>query len=188
MLEEGLSKAQAKKETEAIWEPEPVFPHTCELDFYSQEPRCDSHICEHHSCGYDCNEDCRNYICDLCYQPDPTPSPTLGPTPGSEQLLIHAKMYEIADKYHVVGLKELAMEKFRRACQDNWHEPGFAVAAYHAFSTTPDNDLGLRDIVSLTIATHMTELMKKPEVEALLLEFNGLAFGLLKRKMDQGWK
>lgn len=97
-------------------------------------------------------------------------------------------MYEIADKYGVVGLKDLTAEKFRRACQKFWDDATFAIAAHHAFSTTPDHDEGLRDIVSKTISDHMSELLKKPDIEALLTEFNGLAFGLLKAKTEAGWR
>jgi hypothetical protein len=86
-----------------------------------------------------------------------------------------------------VGLKELAKEKFDHACQNFWYDPAFSIAAHHAFSTTPDDDKGLRDIVSRTIASHM-ELLNKVEIEALMTEFNGLAFGLLKQKSQQnGW-
>ena len=97
-------------------------------------------------------------------------------------------MYEIADKYDVVGLKGLVAEKFSRACQHFWNDAVFAAAAHHVFTTTPDHDKGLRDIVSKTISQHMPELVKKPEVEALLTEFNGLAFGLLRMKTEAGWK
>ncbi|EDU41348.1 BTB domain containing protein [Pyrenophora tritici-repentis] len=115
----------------------------------------------------------------------PTDSST--PTTGSEQLLTHAKMYEIAEKYDVVGLKDLVKEKYDRACSKYWNAPSFAASAYHVFSTTLEHDKGLRDIVFKTIATHMQTLVKKPEVETLLTEFNGLAFGLLKMKIDEGW-
>ncbi|KAI4915020.1 hypothetical protein J4E90_005057 [Alternaria incomplexa] len=110
----------------------------------------------------------------------------VGPLPA--QLMVHAKLYEIADKYDVLGLKELVIEKFKRACHSFWNDPSFAAAAHHVFSTTPEHDKGLRDIVLKTIAEHMAELVKKPEVEALLTEFNGLAFGLLKMKTEAGWK
>ncbi|KAI4659342.1 uncharacterized protein J4E78_005769 [Alternaria triticimaculans] len=121
----------------------------------------------------------------------PTASQSRNPLPipgSSTQLMVHAKLYEIADKYDVVGLKELVIEKFKRACHSFWNDPSFAAAAHHVFSTTPEHDKGLRDIVSKTIAEHMAELVKKPEVEALLTEFNGLAFGLLKMKTEAGWK
>ncbi|KAI4622193.1 hypothetical protein J4E83_004933 [Alternaria metachromatica] len=135
----------------------------------------------------ECHHTCRGFTCGLCYVA-PT-APTALPIPGSPtQLMVHAKLYEIADKYDVVGLKELVIEKFKRACHSFWNDPSFAAAAHHVFSTTPEHDKGLRDIVSKTIAEHMTELVKKPEVEALLTEFNGLAFGLLKMKTEAGWK
>ncbi|KAI4674179.1 uncharacterized protein J4E84_010792 [Alternaria hordeiaustralica] len=120
--------------------------------------------------------------------PTPTPPHKKSRTARQLFLMIHAKLYEIADKYDVVGLKELVIEKFKRACHSFWNDPSFANAAHHVFSTTPEHDKGLRDIVSKTIAEHMAELVKKPEVEALLTEFNGLAFGLLKMKTEAGWK
>ena len=96
-------------------------------------------------------------------------------------------MYEIADKYDAVGLKDLATEKFRWACQYLWDDDKFSIAADHVFSTTPDHDKGLRDIVSATISAHMG-LIKKPEVKVLLTEFNGLALGVLEEKIiEHGW-
>jgi hypothetical protein len=105
----------------------------------------------------------------------------------ASQLLLHAKMYEIGDKYDVIGLKQLAREKFLRAAAEYWNDEQFALAAHYAFSTTPEEDKGLRDVVNNTISMHM-ELLNKPAVEALLTEFNGLAVGLLKmRARDLGW-
>ncbi|KAL1598195.1 hypothetical protein SLS59_007205 [Nothophoma quercina] len=68
-----------------------------------------------------------------------------------------------------------------------WNTCDFPVAANHAFLTTPGSDNGLRDLVSQTIATHM-QLMRKPEVRALLMQFNGLALGILDAKSEElGW-
>ncbi|RYN15660.1 hypothetical protein AA0113_g12553 [Alternaria arborescens] len=83
-------------------------------------------------------------------------------------------MYELADKYEVVGLKELAKEKFSRGCKHFWDTPDFPIAAFHAFSTTPEGDNGLRYCVSRAIATNM-QLVRKAKVRALLMQFNGLA-------------
>ncbi|KAI5377061.1 hypothetical protein J4E82_004144 [Alternaria postmessia] len=119
-----------------------------------------------------------------CSQPEPSIPP---PNSESDQLLLHAKMYEIADKYDAVGLKDLAIEKFKWACQYLWDDDKFSIAADHVFSTTPDHDKGLRDIVSETIGAHMG-LVKKPEVKVLLTEFNGLALGVLEKKIiEHGW-
>jgi hypothetical protein len=96
-------------------------------------------------------------------------------------------MYEIGDKYDVLGLKQLALAKFSLACEKYWQSQKFAPAAHYAFSTTPESDKGLRDIVTETIAEHI-EMLSSPAVEALLNEFNGLALGVLKiRAKDQGW-
>lgn len=96
-------------------------------------------------------------------------------------------MYEYADKYDVIGLKDLAIEKFSRACKYFWDNDKFTIAAHHGFSTTIDTDKGLRDIVSATISAHMG-LVKKPEVKVLMTEFNGLALGILEEKIiEHGW-
>jgi hypothetical protein len=105
----------------------------------------------------------------------------------ASQLLLHAQMYEIADKYDVIGLKALSTEKFQWACMRFWDHPEFTQAAYHAYTTTPDDDKGLRSIVCKTLSNHM-RLLLKPEVEGLMVEFNGLSFDLLIAKAKQaGW-
>jgi hypothetical protein len=96
-------------------------------------------------------------------------------------------MYEIGDKYDVLGLKQLALAKFSLACTEHWDSRKFASAAHYAFSTTPESDKGLRDIVTKTISDHM-QILKSPAVEALLTEFNGLAVALLKMRAEElGW-
>ena len=106
---------------------------------------------------------------------------------SANQLLLHAKMYQIADKYDVDGLKDVAEEKFCRACHHFWNDPCFPVAAHHAFSSTLDNDKSPRNIVSSTISKHM-ELVDKPEIKALMIEFNGLALGILEEMIkEHGW-
>jgi hypothetical protein len=96
-------------------------------------------------------------------------------------------MYELADKYNVKGLKDLAKVKFERASTAFWNDDAFATAAHHVFSTTMEEDKGLRDVVSSTISSHM-ELIRKPEIQVLMTEFNGLALGILLKKADEhGW-
>jgi hypothetical protein len=112
------------------------------------------------------------------------------PKSTAEQLLTHVKMYEIADKYGVRGLKDLSKKKFSRACMHFWKDSNFAEAAEHVFSTTPDNDKGLRDIVSETIANHIV-LWKTPAIETLMTNLNGLALGVLgvlrTKAEENGW-
>ena len=153
------------------------FPHTC----YDRGDYCSNErLCPHHCCGEQCNHTCREFACEVCTTPAPTGL-------SSSQLLTHTKMYEIADKYEVIGLKALAKEKFSRSCKHFWNTSDFPIAAHHAFSTTPEDDKGLRDLVSSTIAKHM-ELAQAPEIRAMLMQFNGLALGILDAKSTElGW-
>jgi hypothetical protein len=152
------------------------FSHTC-THFNDYCSRC--LVCPHHICSEDCNYTCQNYICDTCTRPI-----IIGP---ASQTLDHAKMYEIADKYDVVGLKDLAREKFKLSCCTFWDKDEFSIAAHYAFSTTMADDKGLRDIISSTIADHM-QLIQKPEIQALLSEHNGLSLGIMMKKADEhGW-
>lgn len=152
------------------------FPHSCEVYFSCQFP----YVCPHHTCGASCGRNCKGFVCKEC-----DTLPELNGT--AAQLLTHAKMYELGDKYDVTGLKELASEKFSRACKHFWNTPDFAVAAHHAFSTTVDEDKGLRDPVSATICEHI-ELLSDPGVNALMTQLNGLAFAVLQGKVkEHGW-
>ncbi|KAH6644293.1 hypothetical protein C7974DRAFT_459937 [Boeremia exigua] len=158
------------------------FPHTCS----SYSIYCVTcHVCPHHTCRDGCGGcglKCVTFTCRECTAP---PLPQLNGT--AEQLLLHAKMYEMGDKYDVVGLKDLAKEKFGRACKHFWSTPNFAAAAHHAFSTTVEDDKGLRDIVSATICEHI-ELVNDPGVSVLLTQFSGLALGILQAKVkENGW-
>jgi hypothetical protein len=92
-------------------------------------------------------------------------------------------MYELADKYDVVGLKELSRDNFKAGCGVWWNEDAFPVAVKHAFSTTVSEDTGLREVVIDTISTHM-DLVRKPEIQALMAEFSALALGILLKKTD----
>ncbi|KAF2846096.1 hypothetical protein T440DRAFT_511104 [Plenodomus tracheiphilus IPT5] len=152
------------------------FPHTCS----SRYPPPEHKVCDHHSCRSDPYDDeCNDFVCKVC-----CPYWSL---PPAETMLLHAKMYEIGDKYDVTGLKDLSKHNFHLSCISHWNDDTFASSAHYAFSTTPDEDKGLRDIVSQTIADHMV-LLNKPAVEAILNEFNGLAVGILKtRAKDLGW-
>jgi len=103
------------------------------------------------------------------------------------QLVLHAKMYAIGDKYVVDGLKELAKEKFERSCNSHWDTEYFAPATHFAFSSTLDSGRGLRAVIIRTICDHIN-ILNKPEVMALLHEFNDLAVSLLEKNAKAiGW-
>lgn len=151
---------------------EPIFPHSCNCSDKDGH-YCYEQLCKHHKCGdirLDC---CSEFTCKACV---------------AEQLVIHPKMYEVADKYDVAGLKDLVAHKFKASCKAYWDKPAFAQAAHYAFSTTPENDMGLRSIVAKVICENIDALINKPEIEVLLTEFGGLSYQLLKMKTEKYWK
>ncbi|KAF2622838.1 hypothetical protein BU25DRAFT_351311, partial [Macroventuria anomochaeta] len=114
-----------------------------------------------------CEICCPNYV-----------SPFQGLREDSSQLLLHARMYKLGDKYTVIDLKELAREKLSRACEH------FAPAVRCAFSTTPDTNVVLRSII-INVPSKHVEISGKPDIEILLHEFNDPAVGLPKRRTKQ---
>lgn len=92
----------------------------------------------------------------------------------------HAKVYALAEKYHIAGLKSLARTYFQAATSTDWNTADFAAAIHVVYTTTIAEDTGLREIVISALQQH-TSLVDKPEVEATLRELNGLSFDLLKR-------
>ncbi|KAF1953421.1 hypothetical protein CC80DRAFT_477970 [Byssothecium circinans] len=154
-----------------------TFPHSCS----SPDVSCDQMgLCPHHICGQACRFTCKRFICALCTLPK-----ACGP---EHQLITHAKMYELGDKYEVCGLKDLAKLKFARACVAFWNTPSFPHAASYAYSSTVDADMGLRDIVRCTISAHMS-MFHDPEIKELLSCFGDLAHAILAEKFDgNGWE
>ena len=98
-------------------------------------------------------------------------------------LLTHAQMYHIADKYFVDGLKDLAKEKFRRSCAHFWNDADFADVITYACESTPDTDMGLRDIIVESIITH-PEVLKKPSVIETLSNNGDIAVRALRKNLQ----
>ncbi len=95
------------------------------------------------------------------------------------ELNVHAQMYALADKYGIHDLKDLARDKFADTASHDWDGKDFPIAVHTVYASTLESDYGLRNVVVDTLCQHR-ELLEKPEVEALVKEVNGLAFGLLK--------
>ena len=150
-----------------------ICPHTC-------APGCpkDHEVCQHHTCGSNsCKDMCFVFICKECIKLPP-------PEGDASQLLLHATMYEIADKYDVTGLRYLVQEKFSRSCEAFWKTKEFAMAAEHALTTTPDSDIGLRQVLYQTMTTHI-ELLNEPAIITLLHKYPGSAYGVLRCQAEK---
>lgn len=101
------------------------------------------------------------------------------PWPKQTGLITHARMYSLADQYQISSLKLLARSKFEKAASEHWDHDEFPVAVRVAYTTTLEEDTGLRKIVIQVFTDHM-ELLNKPAVEASMRELNGLSYDLLK--------
>ncbi|KLU84725.1 hypothetical protein MAPG_03764 [Magnaporthiopsis poae ATCC 64411] len=101
-----------------------------------------------------------------------------GATAGWE-LPIHAKVYAIAEKYGVVGLKTVSHRKFEAAlAKTDRNQDNLIKAAREAYESTVETDRRLRDAVAAHFYTYSLILDKK-EVQDLLKEVPMLAYDLL---------
>ncbi|CCF35582.1 BTB/POZ domain-containing protein, partial [Colletotrichum higginsianum] len=93
-------------------------------------------------------------------------------------LFLHAKVYAIAEKYAIGGLKDLAVTKFRTTAKTVWDAGDFLDAASEAYTSTIDTDRGLRDVILGVFAEHVA-LLDHDEAKSLVKRLGSLAFDLL---------
>ncbi|KAF2232147.1 hypothetical protein EV356DRAFT_257268 [Viridothelium virens] len=94
-------------------------------------------------------------------------------------LVLHAKVYAIADKYDIPGLKALARRKFEVQVAQHWDCAEFPDALEEVYCSTIDTDRGLRDVVLQSFREN-PRLAVKAEVEAAVRDLAPLAFELYK--------
>lgn len=99
---------------------------------------------------------------------------------GDCNTLMHAKLYALGDKYGIDSLKIVASSKFAEAVTYAWNHPDFATTIKFVFSSTPEQDRGLRYLVVRAILEHQDVLSKKVEVEAVIKSIESLAYDLWK--------
>ncbi|CAH0056208.1 unnamed protein product [Clonostachys solani] len=81
-------------------------------------------------------------------------------------LLVHAKVYSLAEKYGIASLKKLAVDKFERQARKELDGEDFLEAAVEAYTGTVQADRELRDEVVRTITLHMDVLKQESFREA----------------------
>ena len=96
-------------------------------------------------------------------------------------LIEHAKVFAMALKYQVEGLRLLAAAKFKKSARAYWNHDDFAQAISVVHSSTPSHVTRLRDIVGDVIYEHLDALRHKPQIDALVRGIPLLAYGLLTR-------
>jgi len=101
-------------------------------------------------------------------------------TPASDAsvMVLHVKVYALAEKYSITPLKALALEKFRVAALDHWDTDSFLVATREAYASTISEDKGMRNAVLKTLHEN-SRLLDRESVQELLRRVEFLAFDLL---------
>ncbi|KAL8409347.1 hypothetical protein RB594_007690 [Gaeumannomyces avenae] len=106
------------------------------------------------------------------------------PKDGSE-LVEHAKVYALAEKYGIPCLKELARKNFKTAADEHWDSDKFFDAAHEAYTNTLETDRGLRDVVVDTLYKYK-DLLKKDRAKDMARTVTMAAFDLLMRVHENG--
>ncbi|SMR49069.1 unnamed protein product [Zymoseptoria tritici ST99CH_3D1] len=102
----------------------------------------------------------------------------IAPSMPGDSALAHAKVFAVAEKYQVPGLKELAVSKFKAAMEISQENADLAEIITTVFTTTPETVRDLRDLVSARLTTDCT-LLDRIDVEFAVNNVSGLTFELL---------
>ncbi|KAM3424141.1 hypothetical protein BST61_g11314 [Cercospora zeina] len=81
------------------------------------------------------------------------------------ELILHAKVYSAGCKYNIPTLKMAAVDKFRTAAKLHWELDVFCEAVRIVFTTTPNSDNELREVVATIICSHNTILGASTEID-----------------------
>ena len=106
----------------------------------------------------------------------------------AEILLGHVRVNAVADYYDIPQLKELANTKIQRIIETNWSPHGFSEVVKEVFNSTTDREL--REIMSLTAAAHIEELLEFEDFAELDV-MSDFAIGIIRNmfatyKADEG--
>ena len=105
---------------------------------------------------------------------------------GDCNTVAHAKIYALATKYNIESLKTTALREFDQAATYAWNHAEFAEAIHVVYTTTAEEDAGLRDIVVQTIQDHKHDLAVKPAIETAIRSHDSLTYALWSRVPAQG--
>lgn len=100
-------------------------------------------------------------------------------TETESHLLLHTRVYALAEKYDIPSLKQLARRKFEMAMACYYDSPEFAQAIEEVYCSTLDSDRGLRDIVLEAFKSH-PQLASTQDVFTVIRDTPSLALELFK--------
>lgn len=99
-------------------------------------------------------------------------------------LLIHAKIYIIADKYDIDPLKIMAASRYQKALGFGWDDSAFLRTVELIYDNTVESDRLLRDVVARYINDHLAALLKQKEFIELMKEHGELALDIVTLQLE----
>jgi len=100
-------------------------------------------------------------------------------------ILGHAKVYVIADRYDIPDLKLAAMKKYQAVEPIEWNSTSFSASIQLVYESTLEPD-ALRAVIAKAAASHMKELVDRGEFVALCQGNGEVAFDILKASLRGG--
>ncbi|KAK8208940.1 hypothetical protein M8818_003903 [Zalaria obscura] len=102
---------------------------------------------------------------------------------SQSHLIVHTKMYALGEKYGIPGLKALALVRFEESANIHWRGAEFAEAIPVIYTSTIEQDRGLRDAVVRKTISERTSLLRKVEIETVMKDINQFAYDIVKEAM-----
>jgi len=101
-------------------------------------------------------------------------------------MVLHARVYALAEKYAVDALKWLAVDKFKAEAAVNWATDDFRAAVREVYAGTVESDRAMRDAVIKVMGEH-PQVLVESGVREMILELD-LSFEILMElKADGHW-
>jgi len=97
-------------------------------------------------------------------------------------LVLLARIYVLAEKYFIEGLKSSVMVSFRNSLERELQHPELIEACHIIFKKTaePSGEKGLQTVVAKFLADHLEKVKKSEMHDRLFQEIPELAFRVLK--------
>ncbi|KAH0543146.1 hypothetical protein FGG08_002491 [Glutinoglossum americanum] len=99
-------------------------------------------------------------------------------------LLADVGVYSLAEKYEILDLKKFAKSRFAKQARNSWSHPGFLEVLREVFTSTPNSDQGLRDVVAQICAENIRALMANEKFIAVIKDVECLGSSLLIKVME----
>jgi len=97
-----------------------------------------------------------------------------------------AKVFALAEKYDIRGMRVVALDVFERAFVRLWRSCPVSVPTIRiVYASVPEEVRGLKDVATKIFVKNSHTLVKKLEVQALLKEVPDFAFDVLLSIHDQ---